>query len=959
MEENRSCSDDSGTSEQGMVDSVIQCLDMFKVRVSEFSQPNLAKPLGESTELADFQEKLLQSIQEFSKNPYITHENFISVVQDTADIRSFRVLFGQRSGSLYDYALMCVDIYFHSFTKPSVVLRTGFGEVNLSLYFSEDGSLTNMWILDNILVEVGSSFLERFFYELHSVLFIYAHNYTPKLLAYISGKPQASDQTEETKQEYPEICEYSEKSIPPEEITAQQDFLKYACIKYGILEHLKNPLPELAEAISAYFIIYKQNLKMHLEINSVIEGMVVKFNDSTLTYKKNPKIMKFFDENGYNEVQSLLYSEVRKILDDLPSPKEKFDIDYGNTAPVVLTEATQNDPQPPESSTMYFQALKELRFSTADFWSKKKHVLLENITNEGTVNTNRLGKEVKVLSQHLPCEMTGGIFVVMDSERMDLMKALISGTEDTPYTHGLYEFHIACPAEYPKKPPLVSIVTTGNGKVRFNPNLYDDGYVCLSVINTWDGDPSERWNPAHSNILQVLLSIQVLVMDGMIIQKEPEFEHLTEDSWENKLYCNIVRYNNVKYAMLGMLENPPEEFKEIIWRHFSLKRNAIMRTVDKWLEEGKDFVIPNDGDIDYLVMDHNPHTCTLFKSYSYYSILLEARNDLLKKLDSLPTLGIPKEEFSIIEITEDMAKLGGYYKKMNSFMLVEKELSEAGGYRHQLGMHLSSHSKYRSKREAYAKETEHFSQIKCLPNSTVFIVRDSERWDLMKILISGPFGTDYANGLFLFDVACPEDYPDSPPKVFLVTNGRFTVSFHPRLQANGEILGLTWWSGATLADYFLQIQDIFKQPVWTENIPAHTSIIRYNTLRYAILDMIEHPPADFKAVVAAHFEMKKRDVLLLAENWIDESTNVGDFKENTEDNLGTVEVFTDLGVSAAIESVYSEIVEVIGGVVGEDWSECSDKEEKEVKKPKKTSSIGDKKSYSHSCSDCESSSLDS
>ena len=62
---------------------------------------------------------------------------------------------------------------------------------------------------------------------------------------------------------------------------------------------------------------------------------------------------------------------------------------------------------------------------------------------------------------------------------MDLMKALISGSEDTPYTHGLYEFHIACPLEYPKKPPLVSIVTTGNGKVRFNPNLYDDGYVCL------------------------------------------------------------------------------------------------------------------------------------------------------------------------------------------------------------------------------------------------------------------------------------------------------------------------------------------------------------------------------------------------------------------------------------------------------------------------------------------------
>ena len=122
-----------------------------------------------------------------------------------------------------------------------------------------------------------------------------------------------------------------------------------------------------------------------------------------------------------------------------------------------------------------------------------------------------------------------------------------------------------------------------------------------------------------------------------------------------------------------------------------------MTTVDKWLEEAKEFVTPNDGEIDYLVMDHNPHSFNLFKSYSYYSILLEARNELLKKLDSLPSLGIEKQEFSLIEITEDLAKLGGYYKKMNGFMLCDKELAEAGGYRHSLGMYLGSFKKYKEK----------------------------------------------------------------------------------------------------------------------------------------------------------------------------------------------------------------------------------------------------------------------
>lgn len=40
-------------------------------------------------------------------------------------------------------------------------------------------------------------------------------------------------------------------------------------------------------------------------------------------------------------------------------------------------------------------------------------------------------------------------------------------------------------------------------QVRFNPNLYNDGKVCLSVLNTWHGRPEERWNPETSSLLQV------------------------------------------------------------------------------------------------------------------------------------------------------------------------------------------------------------------------------------------------------------------------------------------------------------------------------------------------------------------------------------------------------------------------------------------------------------------------
>ncbi len=41
---------------------------------------------------------------------------------------------------------------------------------------------------------------------------------------------------------------------------------------------------------------------------------------------------------------------------------------------------------------------------------------------------------------------------------------------------------------------------------RFNPNLYADGKVCLSLLGTWHGgDASEKWDPLRSNLLQVSL----------------------------------------------------------------------------------------------------------------------------------------------------------------------------------------------------------------------------------------------------------------------------------------------------------------------------------------------------------------------------------------------------------------------------------------------------------------------
>ncbi len=97
---------------------------------------------------------------------------------------------------------------------------------------------------------------------------------------------------------------------------------------------------------------------------------------------------------------------------------------------------------------------------------------------------------------------------------------LITGPRGTPYANGCFEFDVYFPPDYPQSPPLVHLLTTGNGTVRFNPNLYNDGKVCLSILNTWHGRPEEKWNPQHSTLLQVIFSFINLsfasLIDGII-----------------------------------------------------------------------------------------------------------------------------------------------------------------------------------------------------------------------------------------------------------------------------------------------------------------------------------------------------------------------------------------------------------------------------------------------------------
>ena len=90
---------------------------------------------------------------------------------------------------------------------------------------------------------------------------------------------------------------------------------------------------------------------------------------------------------------------------------------------------------------------------------------------------------------------------------------------------GCFMFDVYIPPEYPNVPPQVKIVTTGGGSHRFNPNLYANGKVCLSLLGTWQGEP---WIPNVSTLYQVFVSIY-----GLIFVDEPYFNEPGETYFLN------------------------------------------------------------------------------------------------------------------------------------------------------------------------------------------------------------------------------------------------------------------------------------------------------------------------------------------------------------------------------------------------------------------------------------------
>ncbi|EYC38810.1 hypothetical protein Y032_0693g1590 [Ancylostoma ceylanicum] len=249
-------------------------------------------------------------------------------------------------------------------------------------------------------------------------------------------------------------------------------------------------------------------------------------------------------------------------------------------------------------SLLYGKALKHLQMQSYKFIGDYGKLVIPYTFKKDIRNTNpfspslrertkRIAKEIASMPNALPLNASNSIFVCVDEGRCDIIKVLISGPDDTPYANGLFEFDVFFPTSYPYVPPKCAFLTTGAGNVRFNPNLYNDGKICLSILGTWEGRPEEKWS-SYCSLMQVLVSIQGLIFVKDPYFNEPGFEKYqgTEkgDDYSRK-YNLQIEHATLNYAIRDQLKNPPEYFKKVIQRHFWLKRHAIIKQAKNWMVE--------------------------------------------------------------------------------------------------------------------------------------------------------------------------------------------------------------------------------------------------------------------------------------------------------------------------------------------------------------------------------------
>ncbi|KAK6132674.1 hypothetical protein DH2020_033590 [Rehmannia glutinosa] len=144
---------------------------------------------------------------------------------------------------------------------------------------------------------------------------------------------------------------------------------------------------------------------------------------------------------------------------------------------------------------------------------------------------------------------TDEIFVRVYESRMDLLRAVIIGAEGTPYHDGLFFFDVFFPSSYPDVPP-------------------------------------EKWIPGVSTMLQVLVSIQGLILNAKPYFNEPGYANLSGSTMgeQRSLEYNEKTFIYSLQTMVYNMRRPPKYFEDFVVGHFCKHARDILVSCKAYLD---------------------------------------------------------------------------------------------------------------------------------------------------------------------------------------------------------------------------------------------------------------------------------------------------------------------------------------------------------------------------------------
>ena len=362
-----------------------------------------------------------------------------------------------------------------------------------------------------------------------------------------------------------------------------------SCLPNFLLEKLNNSILDLLKHIKIYmniFLILEKiiNFDIPIEFTNILFCKIDKLYIDSVKYIQ----MDVADDKDEilccSKIKSLynLYFKIqtnkKKVneLDNLLDEKSKFKkMVFNHIYDVKDDVISFKDYKIPISHKMHKN--KEIKMSLKALKRIKKEIFMLRDKNS------------------IPIEWDSSILLRIPSNKINIMTFLISGPKDTPYHNGLFEFHVSFPNNYPLKPPHVLFCTNGNGEVRMNPNLYQgEGKTCLSLLGTWHtSQESEGWIATKSNLLQVMTSIQAMILgvrhpyfNEPTYEKEyNENDETTPAMRRSKKYNDERRYYTIKWAINNHIKNPPISFEDFVKDYFIAKEKELLEITKLWLDE--------------------------------------------------------------------------------------------------------------------------------------------------------------------------------------------------------------------------------------------------------------------------------------------------------------------------------------------------------------------------------------